>query len=682
MRKGIAVLTMLMILVSAYFFDAGAVLLPQTGQTKCYKGAFPWKEISCTGTGQDGEYRKGLAWPAPRFTIIYCDASGPCADQTADCDANAVTDIIRDNLTGLVWPTRTGASQRTWHQALTDAASFQLCGQSDWRLPNINELQSLLNSGAERKDMWLWDQGFAGVGFGDYHSSTSYAANPTSSWTVNIGYGYTGSATRAAQGWVLPVRGPDTPGPAQVWQTGQTTCYDDSGSSIVCTGTGQDGEYRQGTAWPSPRFSAGNGDEVNCVTDNLTHLMWVKTPADTQTGWLTGLSYANTFSVCGHSDWRMPNIIEQRSLTNFEESSTAGWLDTQGFATVPSGKFWTSTTFLIDPPSQITDATLVDTLDGTVTFVGGTKDTDAHCTWVVRTTTGTLQAAKSGTGLGTVTSVPKGISCGTDCTGSYNFGTVITLTATAKPGSVFTGWSGGWCVGTGKCTVALEDSITVTATFTAIPVLTVSPRALNFGAVKKDGISLPRLVTVKNTGTPGSVLTLTGTPDITGTNSAEFAVDTTLCTGPLAKNESCSVSVTYTPTSWNSPKSAFLNIYSDTPKNGTVSVKLAGTSGPPKIAASPAMLNFGAIGVTANPLDKIISISNSGVSDLIFDSPSVTETAFTVVPYVCPSVSKGKACKITIRFDPPSAGIKDCDLIIPSNDPKGTRTVRLKGTGK
>src|SRR5205807_1983670 len=44
-------------------------------------------------------------------------------------------------------------------------------------------------------------------------------------------------------------------------------------------------------------------------------------------------------------------------------------------------------------------------------------------------------------------------------------GTVVTLTATANPGSTFTAW-GGACSGTGTCTVTLDQARSVTATFT------------------------------------------------------------------------------------------------------------------------------------------------------------------------------------------------------------------------
>jgi len=59
----------------------------------------------------------------------------------------------------------------------------------------------------------------------------------------------------------------------RVPRTGQTLCYDVKGKVIPCEGTGQDGEYRAGTAWPTPRF---NDNYDGTVTDRLTGLVWVK----------------------------------------------------------------------------------------------------------------------------------------------------------------------------------------------------------------------------------------------------------------------------------------------------------------------------------------------------------------------------------------------------------------------
>jgi len=77
----------------------------------------------------------------------------------------------------------------------------------------------------------------------------------------------------------------------------------------------------------------------------------------------------------------------------------------------------------------------------------------------------TLQVSKNGTGSGTVTSSPSGISCGATCSRSFSGGTTVTLTALASSGSVFAGWSGGGCTGTGSCNVPIDNNITVSATF-------------------------------------------------------------------------------------------------------------------------------------------------------------------------------------------------------------------------
>ena len=79
-------------------------------------------------------------------------------------------------------------------------------------------------------------------------------------------------------------------------------------------------------------------------------------------------------------------------------------------------------------------------------------------------TTFALGVTRAGTGSGTVTSSPAGISCGSACSANYNSGTSVTLTAAAASGSTFGGW-GGACTGTGTCTVAMTAARSVTATF-------------------------------------------------------------------------------------------------------------------------------------------------------------------------------------------------------------------------
>jgi uncharacterized repeat protein (TIGR02543 family) len=77
-----------------------------------------------------------------------------------------------------------------------------------------------------------------------------------------------------------------------------------------------------------------------------------------------------------------------------------------------------------------------------------------------------LTVRRSGTGLGRVISSPAGISCGSTCSRSFNYGAKVTLTATAATGSRFSGWTGA-CTGTSRtCIVTMTQARFVTAKFT------------------------------------------------------------------------------------------------------------------------------------------------------------------------------------------------------------------------
>lgn len=81
----------------------------------------------------------------------------------------------------------------------------------------------------------------------------------------------------------------------------------------------------------------------------------------------------------------------------------------------------------------------------------------------------TLTITKGDTGSGTVTSSPSGIDCGADCQEAYNSNTVITLTVTPGPGTIFTGWAGSEDCSDGVVTMDTPDMKTCWAIFDMTP---------------------------------------------------------------------------------------------------------------------------------------------------------------------------------------------------------------------
>ena len=81
------------------------------------------------------------------------------------------------------------------------------------------------------------------------------------------------------------------------------------------------------------------------------------------------------------------------------------------------------------------------------------------------TTSYTLTITLAGTGGGTVTSTPAGISCKPTCQASFAAGTSVLVTASAIKGSYFAGWSGACKGSAGKCTVTMNSNLSATATF-------------------------------------------------------------------------------------------------------------------------------------------------------------------------------------------------------------------------
>ena len=187
-------ITAFIILLPVALFAATAPL-PATGQKTCHDSA--GKEIACSGTGQDGELKAGISIPAQRFV---------------DNRNGTVT----DKLTGLVWLKDANClGTKTWQEALDAVKTVAngKCGLNDrsiagkWRLPNINELESLVDL-TQNKPAISISNPFTDLQMSYYWSSTTKADEPVNAWyfyTLQGAVGYAGK--NAVKGSVWPVRG-------------------------------------------------------------------------------------------------------------------------------------------------------------------------------------------------------------------------------------------------------------------------------------------------------------------------------------------------------------------------------------------------------------------------------------------------------------------------------------------
>ena len=99
---------------------------------------------------------------------------------------------VTDTDTGLMWQQGTETDTYKWEQALSYCETSTLAGYNDWRLPNVNELQSLVDYSELIPS--INTTFFPNTQSSPYwSSSTTYARYPYGAWFVDFGNGYVGS---------------------------------------------------------------------------------------------------------------------------------------------------------------------------------------------------------------------------------------------------------------------------------------------------------------------------------------------------------------------------------------------------------------------------------------------------------------------------------------------------------
>ena len=162
--------------------------LPATGQTKCY--AMYGSEVACNDPnvpGQDGYYQKGC----------------PSANRFVDHQDGTVTDTF----TGLMWQKQTAPGLYMWDEALRYCENLTLAGHSDWRLPNVRELHSIVDYGRGPSIDPVFEADLLGAESWWYWSSSTGAHNPDDAWLVHFYDGYVFNDSKGYDCCVRAVRG-------------------------------------------------------------------------------------------------------------------------------------------------------------------------------------------------------------------------------------------------------------------------------------------------------------------------------------------------------------------------------------------------------------------------------------------------------------------------------------------
>ncbi len=315
--------------------SSGYVIV-DTGQTKCFDDS---EEANC-----------------PAFGEAFYGQDGQITGNTPSYTDNG-NGTVTDNVTGLMWqqtPDTNGdgvinsSDKMSYDEAVAGAYSLYLGGYSDWRLPSIKELYSLIDfkgldpSGYEGSDtselIPFINTDYFAFGYGDvsnderiidaqYASSNLYVSN-----TGNDG-GRTLFGVNFADG--------------RIKGYGLTLNGSEKTFFVIYV--------RDNTSYGENDF-IDNGDST--ITDSATNLMWTQNDSGNGMNWEDSLSFVdekNSEAYLGYSDWRLPNIKELQSIIDYErspETTGSAALDSMFNATeitneageTDYGYYWSGTT--------------------------------------------------------------------------------------------------------------------------------------------------------------------------------------------------------------------------------------------------------------------------------------------------------------------------------------------------
>jgi len=310
------------------FLKGGSYKIIDTGQSNCYSSS--GSATSCTDSGQDAAYSGNQ----PSFT-------------------NNGDGTITDNVSGLIWqqgPDTDGngtvgtSDKLSQSDAISYCSNLVLASQTDWRLPDIKTMYSLIN--------------FSGEDASTYSGSDTSILTPyIDTDYFSFAYGDTSEGER-----IIDVQYVTTTNTVSTIMTG------DAGVFGVNMADGRIKGYNLTIGRIDKTFTVQcvRGDETyavnsftdnndNTISDSTTALMWEKNDSQTTMDWDTAISHCEDNTTANYTNWRLPNAKELQGIVDYGRSpdtSNSAAIDsvfnatsfTNEAAQTDWGYYWTSTT--------------------------------------------------------------------------------------------------------------------------------------------------------------------------------------------------------------------------------------------------------------------------------------------------------------------------------------------------
>jgi len=280
--------------------DTHAYAIVDTGQTGCYDDV---DAIDCSAPGQS-------------FYGQDAQVAGNAPDYIDNGDGT-----VTDNVTGLMWqksPDTDGdgdidaADKLTYDEAVAGAGALDLGGYSDWRLPTIKELYSLID--------------FSGVDPSGYDDTDTSGLIPFIDTNYfDFAYGDTDAGER-----IIDAQYASTNKYVSTTMNGDETLFGVNFADGRIKGYGMTlfGNaktffviyVRGNTAYGQNNF-VDNSDGT--ITDHATGLMWAQDDSGAALNWEQALAWVevqNAANYLGHDDWRLPNVKELQGIVDYTRS--------------------------------------------------------------------------------------------------------------------------------------------------------------------------------------------------------------------------------------------------------------------------------------------------------------------------------------------------------------------------